>query len=183
LSEDIQDGMDIAAHRANPEISLERHVKSRVVELGRRLDKRTAIYLDTKFWIMLRGCAAGRNNDSAAQELLQRLRKLVQDDKAFCPISESTFCEFLKQDDANTRLETAQIVDEFSLGVALLEHRTRQDTEISHFVHSNLGSGDLHPLHHLVWSKVAYVLGFIHPSLFCPHLVISPLQWVFALSL
>jgi hypothetical protein len=34
LSEDIQNGMDIAAHRANPEISLERHVKSRVVELG-----------------------------------------------------------------------------------------------------------------------------------------------------
>jgi hypothetical protein len=40
--------MDIAAHRSNPEISLERHVKSRVVELGRRLENRAAIYLDTK---------------------------------------------------------------------------------------------------------------------------------------
>src|ERR671915_135308 len=131
--------MDITEHRANPDISLERHVKSRVVELGRLLDNRTAIYLDTKFWILLRDCAAGRNKDPAAQELLQRLRKLVQDGKAFCPIGESTFCEFLKQDDVNSRLETARIVDELGLGVALLEHRTRLGTEISHFVHSTEG--------------------------------------------
>jgi hypothetical protein len=85
--------MDIAAHRANPEIALERHVKSRVVELGRRLENRAAIYLDTKFWIVLRDCAAGRNNSAAAQKLLQRLRKLVQNGKAFCPIGESTFLE------------------------------------------------------------------------------------------
>jgi hypothetical protein len=156
--------MDIDAHRANPEISLERHVKSRVVELGRRLESRAAIYLDTKFWILMRNSAVGRNNDPAAQELLQRLRKLVQDGKAYCPIGESTFCEFLKQDDLNSRLETARIVDELGLGVALLEHRTRLGTEVSHFVHSTERSRDLHPLHHLVWSKVAYVLGFIHPS-------------------
>lgn len=155
---------DIDAHRANPEISLERHVKSRVVELGRRLETRSAIYLDTKFWILLRDCANGRNNDPEAQKLLQRLRNLVQDGKAFCPIGESTFSEFLKQADVNSRLETARIVDELGLGVALLEHRMRLGTEISHFVHSTGGNGDLHPLHHLVWSKVAYVLGFIHPG-------------------
>lgn len=66
-------GMDIAAHRANPEFSFERHVKSRVVALGRSLDGRAAIYLDTKFWIVLRDCAAGRNSDPAVQELLVRL--------------------------------------------------------------------------------------------------------------
>jgi hypothetical protein len=156
--------MDIDTHRANSEISLERHVKSRVEELGRRLENRAAIYLDTKFWILLRDCAIGRNDDPAARELLQRLRKLVQDGRAFCPIGESTFCEFLKQADVNSRLETARLVDELGLGVALLEHRMRLGTEISHFVHSTEGNGDLHPLHHLVWSKVAYVLGFIHPS-------------------
>jgi hypothetical protein len=156
--------MDIAAHRATPEISLERHVKSRVVELGRRLESRTAIYLDTKFWILLRDCAAGRNNDPTVRDLLQRFRKLVQDGKAFCPISESTFFEFLKKGDVTSRLEIARVVDELSLGVTLLEHRTRLGTEIAHFVHSAEGSGDLHPLHHLVWSRVGYVFGFTHPS-------------------
>lgn len=156
--------MDIAAHRANPEVSLERHVKSRVVALGLLLDGRAAIYLDTKFWIVLRGCAAGRNSDPAAQELLVRLRKLIRAGKAFCPISESAFSEFLKQEDTNSRLETAQVVDELSLGVTLLDHRMRLGTEISHFVHGVVNEGELHPLHHLVWSKVAYTLGFVHPS-------------------
>lgn len=53
--------MDIAAHLAYPEISLEKHVESRVVEVGQSLERRTAIYLDTKFWIVLRDCAADRN--------------------------------------------------------------------------------------------------------------------------
>ncbi|MBB4373467.1 hypothetical protein GGD63_006290 [Bradyrhizobium sp. cir1] len=34
--------------------------------------------------------------------------------------------------------------------------------EISYFVHSTDSSGDLHPFHHLVWTKVAYALGFVH---------------------
>lgn len=67
----------------------ERHVENRVVALGRSLDGRAAIYLDTKFWIVLRDCAVGRNSDPAAQELLVRLCKLVRDGEAFCPISES----------------------------------------------------------------------------------------------
>jgi hypothetical protein len=156
--------MDIEAHRANPGISLERHVKRRVVDLGRAIEVRAAIYLDTKFWIVFRDCAAGRNNDPAAQELLRRLRKLVKDGKAFCPIGESAFLEFLKKGDATARLEIARVVDELGLGVALLDHRMRLGTEIAHFVHSSEGGGELHPLHHLVWSKVAYVLGFTHPS-------------------
>jgi len=156
--------MDIDAHRVHPEISLERHVKSRVVELGQSLQRRIAIYLDTKFWIVLRDCASGRNDDPAARELLQRLRQLVRGGKAFCPISDSTFFEFLKNGDPAARLDIARIVDEFSLGVALLDHRMRLGTEISHFVHGAEGSGDLHPLHHLVWSKVAFALGFVHPT-------------------
>src|SRR5690242_12800423 len=109
--------MDFAAHRAYPEVSLERHVNSRVVKLGRLLENRAMIYLDTKFWIVLRDCAAGRNDDPAARELLQRLRKLVQDGRALCPIGESTFCEFLKQDDANSRMRPRGL--SMSWGLAL----------------------------------------------------------------
>jgi hypothetical protein len=156
--------MDIDAHSAHPEISLERHVKSRVVELGQLLEHRIAIYLDTKFWIVLRDCAAGRNRDLAGQELLQRLRQLVQDGRVFCPISDSVFFEFLKKGDPAARIKIARIVDELSLGVSLLDHRMRLGTEVSHFVHSAEGRGDLHPLHHLVWSKVAFALGLFHPT-------------------
>jgi hypothetical protein len=157
--------MDIAAHRANPEVSIDQHVERRVVALGRSLDDRTAIYLDTKFWIILRECATGKRTDASALELLHRLRTLVAEGKVFCPVSDSHLFEFLKQDDMNSRLETAHIVDELSLGVALLDHRMRMGTEVAHFVHSFEGDADdLHPLRHLVWSKLGYVLGFVHPS-------------------
>jgi hypothetical protein len=157
--------MDIDAHRANTEVSIDQHVERRVVALGRSLDDRTAIYLDTNFWIILRECAAGKRTDPAALELVHRLRTLVAEGKVFCPVSESHLLEFLKQDDMKSRLETARMVDELSLGVALLEHRMRMGTEVAHFVHAFKGDADdLHPLRHLVWSKLGYVLGFVHPS-------------------
>jgi hypothetical protein len=157
--------MDITAHRANPEVSIDQHVERRVVALGRSLDDRTAIYLDTKFWIILRDCAAGKRTDAAALELLHRLRTLVAKGKVFCPISESHLYEFLKQDDMNSRLETARIVDELSLGVALINERMRMGTEVARFVQSfESTADDLHPLRHLVWTKLGYVAGFIHPS-------------------
>ncbi len=157
--------MDIAEHRANPKVSIDQHVERCVVALGRSLDDRTAIYLDTKFWIILRECATGKRTDASEQELLHRLRMLVAEGKVFCPVSESHLYEFLKQDDMNSRLETARIVDELSLGVALIDEWMRMGTEVAHFVHSFEGNADdLHPLRHLVWTKLGYVGGFVHPS-------------------
>ena len=155
----------IVEHRATPHISIDRHVERCVVALGASLDGRAAIYLDTKFWIIVRDCAAGKRTDPAALELLHRLQTLVAEGKVFCPLSESHLFEFLKQDDMNSRLETARIVDELSLGVALIDSRMRMGTEVAHFVHSYEGNADdLHPLRHLVWSKLGHVLGFVHPS-------------------
>jgi hypothetical protein len=157
--------MEIAAHRARPDVSIEQHVKRRVVALGRSLDQRIAIYLDTKFWIMLRDCAAGGPRDPTVAELLQRLRQLVSSGRVFCPFSENHLYEFMKQEDRRSRRATARLVDELSLGVALTDHRTRLGTEVAHFVHSYTdGAENLHPLRHLVWSKLGYVAGFSHPS-------------------
>ncbi len=157
--------MDIAAHRTHPEVSLERHVKSRVVELGKSLEQRAPVYLDTKFWIILRDSANGTRTDALALDLLQRLRRLVGNGTIFCPISDSTFSEFIKRGDLSSRLAIARIVDELSLGVTFLDSRTRMRTEIEHFVQDFQNDGrELPPLHHLVWSKLAYVLGFVHPT-------------------
>lgn len=76
---------------------------------GRSLENRVAIYLDVKFWILLRDHAAGRSANAATQELLERLRKLVQDGRAFCPISDSVVLEFLKNGDPAPRMEVARI--------------------------------------------------------------------------
>jgi hypothetical protein len=157
--------MDIQQHRAYPDISIDRYVSLRVVELGRAIDSRTAIYLDTNFWILLRKAALGLDSGASGLELLLLLRKGVAEGRLFCPASESVFLELLKQSDPSTRIATAALIDELSLGVTLLHNQARFATELAHFFHSfENGGASLHPLRHLVWSKLSYVLGVLHPQ-------------------
>ncbi|MDB5581980.1 MAG: hypothetical protein JWR80_7156 [Bradyrhizobium sp.] len=151
-------------HQTKGHISLDQHVKGCVVELGCFLDSRTAIYLDTNFWILLRKAALGLDSNDTNLELLRLLRKGVTDRKLFCPISESVFLELLKQSDLSSRLATARLIDELSLGVTLLHNQARFSTELGHFIHSLQAGASLHPLDHLMWSKLSYVLGFLHPT-------------------
>ena len=155
----------IERHRATPHISTDQHVKNRIVRLGRSLDGRAAIYLDTKFWIRLRDADMGIPAMDGAGELLDLLRDLTKAGKVFCPISASVFVEVMKQSDGNTRLATARVIDELSLGVTLIAKERRAKTELAHFIHSfTLERDSLHPLHHLIWTKLAYALDFRYPS-------------------
>jgi hypothetical protein len=155
----------IEKHRAHPDISVDRYVKSKMVALGRALGGRAAVYLDTKFWIVLRKVAMGVSTDAAELEFLRLLRSRVAQEKVFCPISESIFLELMKQADAKTRLETARLIDELSLGVTLTPHPTRVATELAHFIYLFEHPADsFYPLQHPAWSKLSYVLGYLHPS-------------------
>lgn len=159
--------MSIAAsfdfHRANGHISIDRHVKRRVVELGRSIESRIPIYLDVNFWILLRDATLNSNRSDSGIELLRLLRQGVACGAAFCPASDAVFLELLKQADPSSRVAMARLIDDLSLGVTLLHGEARMGTEVVHFIHSFENDASLHPLHHLVWSKLSYVLGPRHP--------------------
>lgn len=151
-------------HLASPDVSLGEHVRRRQRELGESLQSRRAIYLDQKFWIILRGVAAGERSAPDEVALLGQLKQAVESGIAFCPISESTFAELLKQEDSATRLATAKLIDELSLGISLIAYDERIELELEHFIHSKAEKRNLIPILHLVWSKLSYVLGHIHPT-------------------
>jgi hypothetical protein len=156
---------NIDDHRKTPQISIDQHVRHRVIELGQRLAPRLPVYLDTKFWIILRKAALDPRKFEEGIELLNRLRSAVANGVISCPISESIFFELMKQSDAGSRLATARLIDELSLGVTLVPHQTRVATELARFLHlSEFGEAALDPLNHLIWSKLTCVLGFVHPS-------------------
>lgn len=154
----------IDQHRTAPEVTLDQYVRGRQIQLARSIENRTAIYLDTKYWIIGRDVEAGIRTVAAEVELFRLLRKLIKSGAVVCPISESIFFELIKQVDVDTRRATAQLIDELSLGVTLIPFDLRGNTELSHLIHSLLKTGELYPLNHLVWSKLSYVLGFVHPS-------------------
>jgi len=156
--------MEIDQHRLTPNISLPEHVQACQKELADSLKNKTSIYLDVKFWIMLREAVFGFRCDLLATELLRLLRELVARNKAFCPISESTFVELLKQSDPRSRAATAQLIDEFSLGVTLVPLEQRIASELEQFFRSVLNNNSTR-VHELpVWSKLSYVLGHVHPT-------------------
>ena len=153
----------IAEHMLSPDVIIDEHVRRSQISLGQALAKRRAIYLDMNYRILLR--AANKNSGSAKDvELLGLLRKGVAGGILFCPVSESVFVELMKQSDPASRLMTATLIEELSLGATLVERDTRLATEIAHFMYSKSGRNNLYPLEHLVWWKLSYVLGFLHPT-------------------
>lgn len=96
-----------------------------------------------------------------ASDLLDALVAGVAAGRLICPISDTLFLELMKQSDLATRGATAELIDELSCGVALCNEQTRVATEVAHFLHANAGHS-VHPLEHLVWTKVPHILG-VHP--------------------
>ncbi|MCB1636473.1 MAG: hypothetical protein KDI51_17930 [Xanthomonadales bacterium] len=120
---DIADSFDF--HRQHPEISIDQYVKVNALELADSIQHVEKIYLDKRFWVLLRDAHMGRSKIQAATELLREIRSAVVGEKILCPISESVFLELLKQQDLETRQATAQLIDEFSHGITLVPYEQR----------------------------------------------------------
>jgi len=153
-------------HLQNPEESAVGYEGRKRLELGRELQSARKIYLDTRFWLLLRNIRLGRKADERLRLLLEQLTSLVKTGLAICPIGADTFMEVFKQTDSTTRRVTVQIIDELSKGIGLLQPEERVKLEILHFVREKTqGANSVHRLDELVWTKVGYVLGFSTPTL------------------
>ena len=122
------------------------------------------VYLDIKFWIILRDVLVGLRNAPVEKQLLSELREGVERGSLFCPISDASFGELLKNANVESRRITAKLIDQLSLGVTLIPYDLRVATELAHLLHFAKTPNQVHPLKHLVWAKLSYVMGFSHPS-------------------
>jgi hypothetical protein len=156
----------IAHHLQHPETSTDAYVNRKLIALGASLSNLIKVYLDQRFWILLRDVHIGRSTRQDVRSLLDTLRLSVQKGDLICPISDSIFLELLKQEDINTRRSTAELIDELSLGITLVPSQQRTGQELVGFFTKFADDGrDYHVVDHLVWSKLGYVLGVVHPSL------------------
>lgn len=67
----------IRRHLESPGVSLGEYVRRRQMELADELVPRQAVYLDQKFWIILRDVVAGTRTATDEVELLELLRERV----------------------------------------------------------------------------------------------------------
>ena len=148
----------IVEHLLSPNESFEQYARNFEVNLGRRLSERTSIYLDTKYWILLRN-ADHQKGSIQSKTLLDILKRGVEEGKVFCPIGEAVFIEVMRQESQFSREETAKLVDQLSLGVAIVGIEERVYVEIDAFIRSTCELPQRYLPEQLVWRKLSYVLG------------------------
>lgn len=151
-------------HTKEPNKSLEAYSKEKHLELGSYLHPKKIVYLDTKYWIKLRDASLGSALEGDDDELLVTISRLVDNGVCIFPISENTFIEVMKQCDPNSIKATARLIDKFSGGISLLGLEGRTYLELSHYIYKNLRQ-PVYETEKLVWTKLAYVMGFVSPNL------------------
>ena len=149
-------------HKKNPEISVDKYIRERCIQLGNFVLSHKIVYLDTKFWIIIRDVSLGRNTKQADKDLYKKIMELAESKKCIFPISQDTFLEVLKQQDKETLKETARLIDFLSKGVSLISREERIALEISHFIYE-LNELEIYERKEMVWTKLTYTMGFTAP--------------------
>jgi hypothetical protein len=107
----------------------------------------------------------GRARQPNHTTLLNRLRRAVQSGLVVCPIGDGSLLELLRQSDIETRMATARVMDELSLGVAIQNAQDRLTTEVLDFIRiATVPSTTMIPPVESVWLKAAYGLGIAYPQ-------------------
>ena len=155
----------VSHHLQNSDGDASAYVRSKRIKLAHEIKYRAKVYLDAKFWALLRDVRLGRSKCNDTKKLLAMLESSVADGTIVCPLNADVYFEVFKQNDESTLIATAQLIDDLSLGVCLIPIGQRLELEIFHFIESSgKGPDAVYELDELVWTKTAYQLGFVTPD-------------------
>ena len=111
------------------------------------------LYLDTKFWGILRD--AERGVDGAGAPLLAKIRELVRSNRIVCVCQAATFLEIAKQSKDSLEVVTG-LVNELTGSIVIVTEDKLRSIEAANYMRSKAG---LPPISdHHIWSKVGLVL-------------------------
>lgn len=135
-------------------------MRQRSTQTAAALAAKRKVYLDVRFWIVLRDVVRGKETGGDALALLDALRDGVARGAIVCPLSDSIFAELLKQEDESSRLATAVVIDELSRGATLRPIEARIFEEVFAALRLFMKSPDQRPAADFVWSCPAAMIGF-----------------------
>jgi hypothetical protein len=153
----------IERHKNKSEVLLDDYIKSSRIKFGKDVCSILRIYLDTKYWILLRDSYSRLNRDPNLNEILEKLLNLVKLNKVICPVSPSIIYEILKQSDSNSRLASSKIIDQLSNGFTILDHYDILKKEFILF--GKILSGENVSIYHQqesLWNKVGTIFSDVY---------------------
>ncbi len=144
--------------------SIDEYIEEHRLSLGKSIQNRKKIYLDTKYWGDLCDVSLGKNTDTSLIEIYNILIKLVQEKKIICPLSYRIYSELRKQKDTCRLHETAKIMELLSENVMIIYETERIDFELRSFLANIIKKDSEHEADIYVWSKASFLMGHIIPE-------------------
>jgi hypothetical protein len=147
-----------------PGSEVKKRIKQNDLGVAAQIRKKVKVFLDTKYWVILRETHLGIRSDKASTELLKSLSQAVQNGIAICPITEDIFYEIAKRKDEESFRLTIQLIDELSSGICLKSYESRLVGEIQRLILTlNFPEKEWHNVEELVWTKISSILGMKIP--------------------
>lgn len=121
--------------------------------LARGLSQVLKLYLDTKFWCLLRD--ADRNTNDEGIKLLELIRQLVRNKRLICIVQAASFLEIAKQS-TGSLMVVSSLIDEFTESISIAPQEELQKLEAINYVRFKLNAQPISQ--HYVWTKIGLVL-------------------------
>lgn len=145
-------------HKNTPKQSAHDYYRSLRLALSEQVLDRKIVYLDTKFWVLMRKGYLDPISYKLENELLNLAIQLSSKQLCIFPISEDVFLEVIKQTDETTLNATVELIDKLSNGVSSISSEERIKLELLHYWYSISGRS-VYSTRQLVWTKLSYLMG------------------------
>lgn len=146
-------------HKGNNSVSLEEYYRQRRLKLGCEVASKKVVYLDTKFWLLLRDASLYPDKKVNVTDFLKLCVELVKSGRFIFPISEDIYWEITKQVDPRTLKATARLIDKLSQGISVVGYDERVKSEVLHFMYHSMGKV-VFEMNQIAWTKLPYHMGF-----------------------
>lgn len=145
--------------------SIQKHIKEHRIKLGKSIQGRKKIYLDTKYWGLLCDVSLGIEKDEISIEIYNTLMKFSKEKKIICPLSYRMHIELRKHKDIKRLNETAKIMNILSDGVMIISEDERINYELFYFLYKTInGKDSAYEPDIFIWSKAIFVVGATIPE-------------------
>ena len=144
-------------HKNNPEQAPHDYYKSLRLKLSEQVLDKKIIYLDTKFWVLMRKGLLDPIDYPLESKLLKLAIELSSQGECIFPISKDVFLEVIKQTDEKTLKATAELIDRLSQGISSISSEERIKLELLHYWYSITGK-HAYRTDQLVWTKLSFLM-------------------------
>lgn len=146
--------------------SIDEYIEEHRRSLGKSIQDRKKIYLDTKYWGYLCDVSLGINTDEVFIKIYKVLIQLLKEKKIICPLSYRIYSELNNQKDPKRFVATVQLMEILSENITIMNENECVDYELLYFLCDTTGNSSLIPTPDIfIWTKIFLLVGHDTPNL------------------